>query len=707
MKKFVLGTVICALMLSNAAFAQYDEYDTAGPYYDQGMQYLQNSQYTSAIQEFKKALRENPFDLSSKIGLTNAYISRAAYYNNKSFEYQKAINDLRSALFYMKYYDDAAADYNTAQAAEAAQKNLDMVMSSVGADKSPKGHLNAAKILRSQGEFAASAYEYFLIKDNPQFRKESSLALGDIMKIMGQPQKSAFYYEQVVQTDPKNADLQLKLARAYEEIDNAEGAAKAYNLALQNSSEKEDILISLEKIWQQKVTLNPQDAEAHANLGVVYQKQAKYDLAMAEYRKAEEINPANANTRLNLGTLYQFQKNYDGAIAAYNSIIQLYPNHVEAHTYKAQCLRALGQNQDAIKEYQLAMNYEPNNTAVRTELFELLKATMPADQVLSYLYQNVQNQPLDPNTYYDFAYELHKANKLDDAIVYYKETIKLNPASIDSYVNLSQVYRQKNNFNEAMKVIEDAKKLYPENAEVKKQYNSLVAEVSASVYTTAASLFEQGKYQEAIASYSKIQPATSESLIGIAACYQALESYKLAIDNYKKALALDPTNPDIPYYIGSVYLNLDDYANARVFLNKAITLDKTNEKAKSLLKFAVEQENNALLEKALNYYDQNNYLEALKIVNSVLLKDSRCGAAYYYRGMIYDAQKKYTLAVVDYQTAVKYSSDFSLAYYSLGVDYDILGRRSEAKIAYQKYLASKPEENDFTKYARKRVAEIK
>ncbi len=110
----ILGLVVFSSLSMNLAFCEqyYDDYSAPeGTYYQTGLNYLQNSQYTSAILEFKKALRENPSDISSKIGITNAYVSRAAYFNNKTQEYSKAANDLRSAIFYMKYYDDMANDY--------------------------------------------------------------------------------------------------------------------------------------------------------------------------------------------------------------------------------------------------------------------------------------------------------------------------------------------------------------------------------------------------------------------------------------------------------------------------------------------------------------------------------------------------------------------------------------------------------------------
>ena len=65
---------------------------------------MSSYQYSSAITQFKNAIRQNPSDYESRIALINAYSSRAAYYYNTSKDYQKALNDSRSALFYIKYF---------------------------------------------------------------------------------------------------------------------------------------------------------------------------------------------------------------------------------------------------------------------------------------------------------------------------------------------------------------------------------------------------------------------------------------------------------------------------------------------------------------------------------------------------------------------------------------------------------------------------
>ena len=103
MKKVLLGTV-CFLVFSalmpvysapNGMFAQY---------YNSAQSYLAQGQYSSAIVDFRKALRINYLDNSARIGLINSYLARATYYANQEKNYEKAANDFRSALFYLRMY---------------------------------------------------------------------------------------------------------------------------------------------------------------------------------------------------------------------------------------------------------------------------------------------------------------------------------------------------------------------------------------------------------------------------------------------------------------------------------------------------------------------------------------------------------------------------------------------------------------------------
>ena len=62
-------------------------------------------------------------------------------------------------------------------------------------------------------------------------------------------------------------------------------------------------------------TNNPHDADAHYQLGLIYQKRRQYTDAIARFRRAVEIDPAFADAHLQLGVIAREQQRVDEAIA--------------------------------------------------------------------------------------------------------------------------------------------------------------------------------------------------------------------------------------------------------------------------------------------------------------------------------------------------------------------------------------------------------
>ena len=61
-------------------------------------------------------------------------------------------------------------------------------------------------------------------------------------------------------------------------------------------------------------TNNPHDADAHYQLGLIYQKRRQYTDAIARFRRAVEIDPAFADAHLQLGVIAREQQRIDDAI---------------------------------------------------------------------------------------------------------------------------------------------------------------------------------------------------------------------------------------------------------------------------------------------------------------------------------------------------------------------------------------------------------
>lgn len=719
MKSKILGSILLLSVLYvtspfelKANATTYNNYSALGSvYYNNGIKFLKASEYDKAIAEFKKALRENPADKSSRIQLVNSFIARAQYNNNKIMDYNKTANDLRSALFYLRFYDEQPVDVQYLSDVNNLEATLDNILYSMNADKSAKGRCTMGRSLRAQGEFSAAATEFHKsILADASCKKIALANLGEIYLILNLNSQAVKYLDEALCYDSENATLRLKLANAYEKLGKVDLAAEQYNLALEKSEKNTDVLSSLENLWKHKIEINPNDAEAHANLGAVYQRKNNYTAALAEYEKAEKLNPSNVNTRLNLGTLYQAQKEYETAIAAYDTILDVNPNFKLAYLYKAQCYKALGNKDAALENYKLALNLDPNNFQIKNEISSLYEENMTPEEKLAHYYAQIQKNPTDEDLVYKYAYELHKVGKITDAIAYYNQSIKLNPKNEDAYINLAQAYKQQKKYEKAQACLNEAKTLFPENKTIKNQLLSLDAEKTSLLYSDASTLYGEKKYTEAIALYKQIEPATPESLLGIGACYQAMNNFTQAADYYVKSFEKDSNNSETAYYAALAFSNAENFEKAKIYAQKTLAIDSNNKNAKELITYMVEQENTVKLDKAIELFEKEDYSKALTLLNEVLVQDKTDSNAYYYRAMIYDTQKKYNLAINDYKKAIENNPQMLIAYYAIAVDYDYLEQYTNALFYHKKYLAETQkvgETNDYTRYSASRIQDLK
>lgn len=699
MKKSII-TIAGILLLTQPVFAGFKEH------YDLAQQYLANYQYSSAITEFKNALRINYLDNSARIGLINSYLARGAYFANTEKNYSKAADDYRSALFYLSYYPNSNSVKNSSQAIVQVENNLSRCLGAINFDTSPQSRFNKAKQLRAEGNFAAAAYEFNQSLGDKSLVKDSFEQVGDIMKLMGNDPKSAEYYRKAVAVAPGDIDLRLSYAKTLDKLGTEDLAVEEYNYILTKSVDNKDVLYSLERIYKKKLDANPNDADTIANLGAILQKQNKFDEALSFYQKAESIDPSNINTRLNVGTLYQQKGDNKTALVAYDSVLVLHPDNVQANLYKAQCLSALGESKMAQNYFKKVLSLDPNNEYAQNEMFTSAKATMTPAQFADYVKKNADGADVT-NMLYSYALDLHKENKLDDAILLYKEVAKSsdNP---EVFVNLAIAQSQQKNYNEALTTLKSAESKFPNNSQISDAVKNIKAEATGVQFDKAAQYFNNKDYQSAINEYAKIQPPTSDSMIGIASAYQNMGNNAKAIEYYQKAFELKPTDSDIAYYIGVLYAENEKWSAAEEYLKKSLALNKNNQKAADYLQAIVEQNNTAMLNEAIGLYEAEKYDESLNLFNKILQTSPDNAYAYYYRGMIYDTKNKKPEAIADFKKALSLNAaDLEILNYLIAADYDSLGKYKDAYGYYQKYSASNAPDDEYKQYSKARLEELK
>ena len=670
-------------------------------HYNAAQNYMKQEQYSSAIVEFRKAMKINYLDNSARIGIVNSYLARGSYYANTEKNFEKAANDFRSALFYLKMYPQDNQDIqNSAGMIQSASNNLNQCLKVISFDTTPDSRYNKAEQLRAVANFSAAAYEFSKAAESDKYASDANSQIADLMKLLGNTKRAADYYKIALQKNPNDSGLKLKYARTLDLTGQYDSAVDAYNKALADAKGDMEILYGLERIYLKKLAQTPNDAELNANLGAIKQAQGDFESALNYYGKAERLSPQNTTTRLNVGTLYQQKKDYQKAILAYDSVLTIEPGNTKAMQYKAQALAEMGDTQGAMRLYSSVLSVEPQNAEARAAVTELVKKSMTPQEFISYLDKNGLVFDL-----YDYAYKLHKDNDIDNAIYAYRAYIQNDQTKADAYTNLAICYASKDDYGAAITTLNVAKTKFPGNADVARTMKEVKNDYNATRISSAAENYNNKEYKKAIKQYLEIEPATEATILGAAASYQALGEYDNAIEYYKKAEVINPKNSEIPYYIGYIYSEKQNWTDAEIYLKKAIALNPQSE-AKNLLSYVQQNSTVGILNQGIELFEKKDIAKALEKFNEAIKIDAKNAYAYYYRAMIYDEQKQTNQAINDYLFVIKNSEEFPIVNYMLAIDYDSLNNYKEAYKYYKQFSVKYTTDDEYLKYAKSRMKEL-
>ena len=127
---------------------------------------------------------------------------------------------------------------------------------------------------------------------------------------------------------------------------------------------------------KQKVSWQPNDPNAHFNLGVAYFKNSKFKEAIASYKKAIQLNLNDAGVFNNLGAAYIEQGDYKQAIVSLKGAIKIDPSYASAHQNIAIAYEKLGLIEQAIASYKEVLKIDYSDSTARINVAKLEKALL-------------------------------------------------------------------------------------------------------------------------------------------------------------------------------------------------------------------------------------------------------------------------------------------------------------------------------------------
>ena len=136
------------------------------------------------------------------------------------------------------------------------------------------------------------------------------------------------------------------------------------------------------QMFETAISIKPDYAEAHFNLGVILKVSGRTHLAVESYKKAIALFPGYFSAYNNLGNALKQIGELEEAILSYQNAITINPDFAEAHNNIGIVLKDLGRLSESVKSYEAAILINPEFYDAHFNLGNSLRDLNKRDQAL-------------------------------------------------------------------------------------------------------------------------------------------------------------------------------------------------------------------------------------------------------------------------------------------------------------------------------------
>lgn len=464
-------------------------------------------------------------------------------------EYSKIVelqpDDIEDRLLLGQLY---SLGHNTAKAAEQfeAARKID--------PDSEEVVLNLARLYSETGDQQRAVAALTALPEDDRTAK-IEYALGTIYDQQKQNKKAADAYRRALDLEPDNLDAERGLAQS-----------------LLNDGQLDEAL----KQYQDISAGDPRDPQAYLRISEIERRQGRYDQSLATLKKAKALVQDSLEINYNEALLYDSLGRYDEAVRILEKMVVQTTNSSDQYSDAEKNNRSLfldrlanlyreqNKSQAAIDTYAKMVDlggdyavrgYQGQVDAYRdarmykqaTSVAEAAAARLPKDRTIQLM----------------LAGQLADAGKVDEGIKLARSLLKGAPEDREVNLSLAQIYTRLHRWNDAGGEIDKAEAL------------STKQDDKIFVYYMRGQLAERQKhYDEAEDQFRKIlaiDPSNAPTL-NYLGYMLADRGVKLndALGLLQKAVQLDPQNGAYLDSLGWAYFKLGQYALSEENLHKAI-----------------------------------------------------------------------------------------------------------------------------------------
>ena len=242
-----------------------------------------------------------------------------------------------------------------------------------------------------------------------------------------------------------------------------------------------------ERCFRRAADIQPERAETHFHLAFNLELQGLHDAALACYRNGLEIKPDFAVAHTNMGLILEAQGKLDEAIACHREAVRLEPL-AAAHNNLGSALRRIGHDEEAVSSYQAALLISPDFPDAHNNLGNLLFALLRYDEAAEHLAMAARLRP-DAEVFFNLGNVYLTQTKLHQAVDSYSQALRLDPRYADAFLNMGTALGQLGQDDRALFCFREALKIDPDSV--------------AALYNVGELLITKGQLDESLACFHR------------------------------------------------------------------------------------------------------------------------------------------------------------------------------------------------------------
>ena len=449
--------------------------------------------------------------------------------------------------------------------------------------------------------------------------------------------------------------------------------------------------------YQRIVTLRPDMAEVHSNLGILYYQQKKSSEASSHFRKAIDLKPALAAPYFFLGILAVDDRRHEDAVQYLKRAANLGAPKLKVHLY-------LGHAYYAQSSYELAARHFEKVAERRTDayldvLYHLSKSySHLANKYFTLLAEKFAESFL-VHLARAHAFEIEKDWK--KARIEYDEALKQNPGSDRLRQKLAWVARKEAESSvspedtDSMDEVIDGQLRFlynpPTGDNLAKEFRrrqSRLRELAKQDDQSGKKLYLLGEGYQVVSYLASLSlfesgPNSHRAHQLKGEHYEANGENDEAIREYRRALELKPDLSELHFWIGNLYWKRDRLEEALPELQEEIALNPNHPEALYEIGDILFAQGN--LEAAEKYFLKSLRAKAAAVETRLALEK------------IYTNWGQYDKALAQLRDAAEVAPEDSTPHYRMWVIYRRLGKTEEASSAVNTFTKLKAQEDASTK----------